>query len=91
VSPASADTVIDGPVDLGTAATYGVLGASTVTNTGPTRVEGDLGLSPGTSLNGFGGPTGGVVTGAIHQTDADAERAQGDAAKAYGVAASLTP
>ncbi|MFM9726281.1 ice-binding family protein, partial [Streptomyces scabiei] len=68
-----------------------VLGASTVTNTGPTRVEGDLGLSPGTSLNGFGGPTGGVVTGAIHQTDADAERAQGDAAKAYGVAASLTP
>lgn len=90
-SAASAATVIDGPINLGTAQTYGVLGASTVTNTGPTVVNGDLGLSPGTSITGFGGAPNGVVNGSVHNTDAAATQAQSDTTTAYNVAASLTP
>ncbi|WP_144750981.1 ice-binding family protein [Curtobacterium pusillum] len=90
-SAASAATVIDGPVNLGTAATYGVLGASAVTNTGPSVVNGDLGLSPGTSITGFGGAPNGSVNGTTHQTDAAAAQAQRDTTTAYDVAASLSP
>jgi hypothetical protein len=85
---ASADTVIDGPVSLGTAAPFGVLASSTVTNTGPSVITGDVGLSPGTSIIGF--PPG-VINGVIHQTDAVAAQAQLDLTTAYNTAASLTP
>jgi len=50
------------PVNLGSAATFAILAGSTVTNTGPTIVNGDLGLSPGTAVTGF--PPG-IVNGAI--------------------------
>ena len=89
--PAQAATTLGGPVDLGTAATYGVLGASAVTNTGPTVVTGDVGVSPGTSITGFSGLPDGVYSGSLHQTDAAAAQAQSDLTTAYNVAAGLTP
>src|SRR3984957_3152763 len=73
------------PVNLGTAAPFVVLGGSTVTNTGPSVLNGDLGVAPGTSLTGFGLPA--VVNGATHDDDAVAAKAQGDLTTAYNVAA----
>lgn len=68
-------------VTLGTASSFAVLGASTVTNTGPSVVHGDLGVSPGTAVTGF--PPGNVVNGSIHSADAAAGLAQSDAMAAY--------
>ncbi|GAB2825832.1 hypothetical protein GCM10027176_32780 [Actinoallomurus bryophytorum] len=76
------------PVNLGTAANFGVLAGSTVTNTGPTVVNGDVGLSPGTAVTGF--PPG-TVSGTIHAADAVAAQAQIDLTAAYNDAASRGP
>jgi Ice-binding-like len=73
------------PVDLATASPFVVLGGSTVTNTGPSVLNGDLGVAPGTSLVGFGLPA--VVNGATHTNDAVANQAQADLTTAYTVAA----
>ena len=73
------------PVDLGTAGSFVVLAGATVTNTGPSVLNGDLGVSPGTALTGFGLPA--VVNGATHAADAVAGKAQLDLTTAYNVAA----
>ncbi len=66
---------------LGSAETFGVLGASTVTNTGATFVSGNVGVSPGTAITGF--PPGIVMNGAIHAGDGVATQAHADFATAY--------
>ena len=75
-------------VPLGTAAGFGVLGASTVTNTGPTVVTGSVGVWPGSSITGF--PPGTIVpgSGTLHSADAVAQQAQADLTTAYSNAAS---
>jgi hypothetical protein len=71
-------------VPLGTAQSFGVLGGSTVTNTGPTVVNSNVGVSPGSSVTGF--PPGVVVGGTIHAADATAAQAQTDLTAAYNIA-----
>jgi Ice-binding-like len=73
------------PVGLGTAQPFVVLAGSTVTNTGPSVLNGDLGVAPGTALVGFGLPA--VVNGATHAADGVAAQAQLDLTTAYNVAA----
>jgi ice-binding like protein len=77
---------------LGAAGSFAVVGASTVTNTGPTVLTGDLGISPGLACTGFpapcigGGP--GTLTGTIHAGDATALNAQNAIGTAYVALAS---
>src|SRR5512143_103216 len=71
---------------LGSAASFEVLGGSTVTNTGASVVAGDLGVAPGTTITGF--PPGLVTEGGVtHAGDALALQAQSDVALAYNSSA----
>ena len=77
------------PVGLGTAAPFAVLaGTPAVTNTGPTTITGDLGISPAAAVTGF--PPG-TVNGTIHAADAVALQAKSDLVIAYNDAAGRTP
>jgi hypothetical protein len=71
---------VNGPT-LGAASTFAVLGGSTVTNTGLTVIDGDVGVSPGTAITGF--PPGIVTGGTLHFNDTLAVQAHADAATAY--------
>ncbi|MEX2400480.1 MAG: ice-binding family protein [Rhodothermales bacterium] len=75
------------PVELGAAARFGVLGGSTVTSTGNTVINGDLGLSPGSAVDGF--PPG-QVTGDIFINTPEAVNGQADLTTAYNDAAGRT-
>ena len=73
------------PVNLATVDPFVALAGTTVTNTGPSLLNGDLGVAPGTALTGFGLPA--VVNGVTHENDAVAGQAQSDLTNAYNVAA----
>lgn len=91
-------------VPLGSASTFAVLAATTVTNAEASILNGDLGVSPGTAITGFQpapfntieGPgtvtTGlGLVTGTIYAGGPVAAQAQVDAAIAYNYLIAQVP
>ena len=67
-------------IDLGTAGSYSVLGATGIANTLGTTISGDLGLSPGGLISGF--PPG-LVSGTTNDKNAAADQAQNDRMVAY--------
>jgi hypothetical protein len=82
IPAAPASAAIVPTVALATAANYSVLGASTVTNTGPSILAASLGVWPGTSITGF--PPGLVIPpGTTDTTNAAANQAQSDLTAAY--------
>jgi len=72
---------------LGQATSFGVLAATAVTNTGPSVIAGDLGISPGNASSVTGFPPGQVL-GTPHFADALALGAQNDVTTAYNALAS---
>jgi hypothetical protein len=72
---------------LNSAGSFAVLGGSTVTSTGNTVVNGDLGVSPGTAITGFGP---GIVNGTTYSGGSVAAQAQTDAFAAYNTLAGET-
>ena len=76
------------PVNLGSAASYAILAATTVSAPGPIVVNGDLGLSPGTSVTGFPPAT---VNGATNIDNTAAAAAQADLLTAYNNLFGLPP
>ena len=79
-SPGSAQT-------LGSAESFTVLGASTVTNTGASEIIGNVGVSPGSSITGF--PPGQIMDGGLHANDTLAQQAHADLVTAYSYFAGL--
>src|ERR1700677_4253713 len=74
------------PVVLGSTVTFAVVASSTITNTGATVLNGNLGLSPGSAVTGF--PPGSVALPyGIHIDDGPAILAQSDLTVAYNDAA----
>ncbi len=77
------------PVNLGTASTFALLAGSTITSTGPTIINGDVGVHPGTTFT-LGVPPA-IVTGTIHLGDPVAAQAKADLLTAYNDATGRTP
>ena len=78
-------------ITLGEAGTFAVLAGSTVTNTGLSVIDGgDVGVSPGTAITGFG-PGTVLPPFTFHSADGTAGLAQADLLTAYNAATLLAP
>jgi type VI secretion system secreted protein VgrG len=84
---ASAFAKSDNSITLGTAGSYAVLAGSTVTNTGTSVLNGNLGVSAGCAVTGF--PPG-MVHGTVNACNASSARAEHDLTTAYNTAMGLT-
>src|SRR5450756_2557892 len=77
------------PVNLGTASSFTLLAGSTITSTGPTTINGDVGVHPGNTFTRGVPPA--IVNGTVHLGDAVAAQAKADLVTAYNDAAGRTP
>jgi type VI secretion system secreted protein VgrG len=68
---------------LGASASYSVLAGTTVTNTGLTTTNRDVGVAPGTAITGFPPGIAGPP-GTLHSNDASAIAAQADDLSVFG-------
>lgn len=80
-------TIVQPIVSLAGSANFAILAGSAITSTGSTIINGDLGLSPGSSIGGF--PPG-IIVGTQHINDAIANQAKLDLTAAYNDAAGRT-
>jgi hypothetical protein len=67
-------------VKVRTARSFAILAGSTVTNTGPSQITGNVGIFPGNAITGF--PPG-VIHGDLHAGDTIAQQAKLDLTRAY--------
>jgi len=80
-------------INLGAASDYAVLAGTSITSTGLTVVNGELGVSPGATITGFagfGGGGDGIVNGSFHAADVSAGNAQTDMLAAYNLISAET-
>lgn len=77
---------------LGSAQSYAVLGGSSVTANGTgTTINGDVGVSPGTSIAGFPAAATVALPFGVHNNDGPAVAAQSSGTALYGVLAGAGP
>ncbi|MDP2401420.1 MAG: ice-binding family protein, partial [Actinomycetota bacterium] len=75
-------------VNLGTTSNFAILAGQTITNTGTTTINGDVGVHPGSTFDDVGTAT---INGTLHLADGVAEAAKSDLVTAYNDAAGRTP
>ena len=77
----------EAPINLGSAGGFAILAGQTITNTGTTVINGDVGIAPGSSFTQ--GPA--VINGVIHINDAIAIQAKQDLTNAFNDAKGRLP